>query len=65
MTIGASITEDQTLRPIFEGLLDDSPSGGTPLCRHVSEIIQEITPMAPMLRSAGKQAAIIIATDGE
>ena len=31
----------------------------------MSEIIQQITELAPMLRAKNKKAAIIIATDGE
>ena len=45
--------------------LDESPDGGTPLCRHVREIIQKILPMAPQLRASGQKVALIIATDGE
>ena len=44
---------------------ESSPDGGTPLCRHIREIIAQIQPMAPQLRAAGQKVALIIATDGE
>jgi hypothetical protein len=50
-----------TLNSVFEG----SPGGGTPLCRHISEVVAQITAIAPQLRSAGQKVAVIIATDGE
>lgn len=46
-------------------LFDDSPSGGTPLCRHIREIIAQIRLVEHQLRSSGQKACIIIATDGE
>jgi hypothetical protein len=65
LTIGESAESDSTLVPIFESLLEDVPSGGTPLCFHITELVKEITRIAPELRAAGKKAAIVIATDGE
>jgi hypothetical protein len=49
------------------GVLDDSgaPSAGTPLCRHIGEVIAQIRVLAPQLRASGQKAAVIIATDGE
>ncbi len=44
---------------------DESPSGGTPLCRHIREIISQIRALEPQLRASGQKACIIIATDGE
>lgn len=41
------------------------PSGGTPLCGHLSQIIAEITALAPQLRAEGKRVKVVIATDGE
>lgn len=46
-------------------LLADSPSGGTPLCRHIREVIEEIRAVEPQLRASGQKACVIIATDGE
>ena len=42
-----------------------SPSGGTPLCRHINEIAAQVRAMESQLRSNGHKAAIIICTDGE
>mmetsp|Transcript_4758 Transcript_4758/g.4898 ORF Transcript_4758/g.4898 Transcript_4758/m.4898 type:complete len:304 (+) Transcript_4758:111-1022(+) len=46
-------------------LLEQSPGGGTPLCRHIHEIITQITALAPQLRANGQRAGVVIATDGE
>jgi hypothetical protein len=51
--------------PILESILSESPGGGTPLCRHIRDVIEKVREIEPVLRSAGKRAAIIIATDGE
>eukprot|EP01035_Chromulina_nebulosa_P021818 gene21818-28236_t len=44
---------------------DRSPSGGTPLCRHISEIVQQIRAFESQLRANGQKACVIICTDGE
>ena len=44
---------------------NSSPSGGTPLCRHINEIAAQVRAMEPQLRANGHKAAIIICTDGE
>ena len=41
------------------------PSGGTPLCRHVNEVANQIRSMESSLRANGHKAAVIICTDGE
>ena len=38
---------------------------GTPLCRHIREIIEKIKSIEGSLRSKGQKACVIIATDGE
>ena len=45
--------------------LELPPSGGTPLCTHVRDFIDEVSRQAAALRSEGKRAKLIIATDGE
>ena len=45
--------------------LDRSPAGGTPLCRHINEIVAQIRTMEPHLRQTGEKVVVIIATDGE
>lgn len=49
----------------FLKALQDSPYGQTPLCKHISEVIAQITLVADELREAGQLACLIIASDGE
>jgi hypothetical protein len=59
-------TDGEDIR--FEALhaiLDGSPGGGTPLCRHIREVTEQIRLIAPGLRAAGQKACVMIATDGE
>jgi hypothetical protein len=49
----------------FMNLLSQSPSGGTPLCQHIREVVSQITTMASELRANNQKACVIIATDGE
>eukprot|EP00047_Mylnosiga_fluctuans_P020032 m.88246 g.88246 ORF g.88246 m.88246 type:complete len:337 (+) comp8358_c1_seq3:182-1192(+) len=44
---------------------DSSPTGGTPLCRHIREIIAEIVSIKDQLLATGQKAVLVIATDGE
>ena len=47
-------------------LLDSvTPGGGTPLCRHVDEVVAKIKMLEPELRANGQKAVLVIATDGE
>lgn len=50
---------------ILTSILDQPPGGGTPLCRHIREVIGQITAMAPALRAQAQKAVVVIATDGE
>jgi len=45
--------------------LNEMAGGGTPLCRHIREVIQSIQLIADELRHNGQKACLIIATDGE
>jgi hypothetical protein len=56
---------DSTRFSLLKTILDQSPSGGTPLCFHIREVIAEIRRMEPQLRATGQKACVIIATDGE
>ncbi len=49
----------------FMKQLENNNGGGTPLCRHINEIAEDIAFRAAQLRSTGQKACIIIATDGE
>jgi hypothetical protein len=44
---------------------DESPSGQTPLCWHIRDVIKNIEPIADKLRVAQQKVAICIASDGE
>jgi hypothetical protein len=55
------VTNLQRLHTAF----DESPSGQTPLCWHIKDVIKNIEPIADRLRLASQKIAIIIATDGE
>lgn len=49
----------------MSGILEDSPSGGTPLCRHIREVIAKVTTLRADLERNGQKAVLMIATDGE
>jgi hypothetical protein len=44
---------------------DDAPRGGTPLCKHIVEVVNEILPIAGTLRQNSQRVVVVIATDGE
>ncbi len=50
---------------ILMNALDGSPNGGTPLCRHIHEVTNEIRMMEQQLRANGQKVLVMIATDGE
>jgi hypothetical protein len=63
----ASSSQKQTekdYQPIL-AVLEDSPSGLTPLCRHIREITETITAYENVLRANRQKAMVIIITDGE
>ena len=60
-----AMASERTQVDRLERALDESPDGGTPLCRHVREVIAKITPMAATLRANGQKVALVICTDGE
>jgi len=49
----------------FKVKLKDAPFGQTPLCRHLTEVIAQITSVADELRQKGQLACLVIASDGE
>jgi hypothetical protein len=65
VTLGASYESDQAGAATLFSAFSQSAGGGTPLCYHINQIVQQITAVAPQLRAAGQKAAVIIATDGE
>jgi len=55
---------DSDLQVALSTITNAQPSGVTPLCRHIYEIQQQISTMAPQLQAEGRKIAVIIATDG-
>lgn len=66
ITIGKGVQCDESAEvSVLNAILDSSPNGGTPMCKHIREVIVTIRGMEPELRAKGQKACIIIATDGE
>ena len=63
--IGESDANEYDRLSTLMTILDQSPGGGTPLCRHIREVTDKIRSMEGQLRAAGQKACVIIATDGE
>lgn len=63
--IGYNDAEEAERLSTLLALLDSSPTYGTPLCRHIREVIAEIKAAEHQLRAKGQKACVIIATDGE
>ena len=51
----------ETLMKLFE----ESPGGGTPLCRQIKDVVAKIKKIEPELLKNGHKAVVVIATDGE
>lgn len=65
MRVGFNASESHDNAEVLRALFDQSPGGGTPLCRHIHEVIQSIQAVEGPLRASGQRACVIIATDGE
>ena len=63
--IGMNDSEEANRLTALNAILEGSPSGGTPLCRHIREVIVQIRAAEQELRANGQKACVIIATDGE
>ncbi|KAJ1422857.1 hypothetical protein B484DRAFT_452163 [Ochromonadaceae sp. CCMP2298] len=63
--IGYDYTKEGEAFSTLNRLLDGSPNGGTPLCKHITEVVQVLRKVEPVLRSKGQKATLVIATDGE
>lgn len=50
-----------TLQAVFK----EGPRGGTPLCRHIREVIARVQQMEQQLRTNRQLACVVIASDGE
>lgn len=67
LTLGKSSggADEQVAYQTMMAVLDEGPRGGTPLCRQITAIIEEVRAMERTLRARRQLACIIIATDGE
>jgi hypothetical protein len=65
IVVGIPDRADHDRNQTLMRLLDGSPGGGTPLCRHIREAIAEIQAQEGELRRRGQKALLVIATDGE
>lgn len=63
--IGSNPSTDGVAVSALTALFNESPGGGTPLCRHISEVIFQIQAMEQQLRANNQKACVVIATDGE
>lgn len=43
-------------------IMERAPGGGTPLCRHIREVVAKIREMEPQLRANCHKAVVVIAT---
>lgn len=62
--IGAGEDNGQSLG-VLNGLLSDSPGGGTPLCYHLNQIVALVQSMEHKLRGQRQEVSLTIFTDGE
>ena len=54
---GAS--KDESAVTQLRSLFDGSPNGGTPLCRHIREVVEKIRVVAPILRANQQRACVV------
>jgi hypothetical protein len=48
----------------LQTLFKKNPENGTPMCRHIKDVVEKIRLIEPQLRAQNKKACVIIATDG-
>jgi len=47
-----------------DAMLSSQPTGRTPLCEQIYQVVQAVTPQAANLRAAGHRVTVVIASDG-
>eukprot|EP01040_Poterioochromonas_malhamensis_P013673 gene13673-15070_t len=65
ITLGDGQSDPDAELERFLDLVNEPPSGKTPLCVHIREVVRQISSMADELRSKGQKACVVIASDGE
>eukprot|EP00600_Ochromonadales_sp_CCMP1393_P005096 CAMPEP_0174960040 /NCGR_PEP_ID=MMETSP0004_2-20121128/3495_1 /TAXON_ID=420556 /ORGANISM="Ochromonas sp., Strain CCMP1393" /LENGTH=400 /DNA_ID=CAMNT_0016208393 /DNA_START=728 /DNA_END=1933 /DNA_ORIENTATION=+ len=63
--VGMNDVDEESRFAMLMAILDNSPSGQTPLCRHIREVVTQIQGLEQELRASGRKACVIIASDGE
>ena len=54
--IGDGSDDDNVKFRILSSIFESSPGGGTPLCKHIQDVVAKIRPLEGALRSAGQKA---------
>jgi hypothetical protein len=57
--------ETENFSDFLRLLTSHTPSGGTPLCYQINQVVRQIAEISPELRANNQKACVIIATDGE
>ena len=65
IVVGKREDDSEAVDQICTLMNTTNPSGGTPLCKHVGEIIDQIKAVEPELLANGQKAAVVICTDGK
>lgn len=62
--VGLSDDQGESMRFLRE-VMAESPAGPTPLCMHITGVVQSILSIEKELRANQQKAVVVIATDGE
>jgi len=66
IVVGAGDGEnDVAAQGALERALASGPAGGTPLCASLAGVVTEVRASASALRSSGRTAVVVVASDGE
>ena len=65
LLVGANTADSEANLRRLLAALQLPPSGGTPLCYHIAEIVERVRSVEHVLRRLGQRAVVVIATDGE
>ena len=65
LLIGTEDDFEEENREKLASFFSNGPSGQTPLCRHIKDVVHKVKLIAPALESKGQKACVVIITDGE
>ena len=65
MVVGSANDDLEKLSAFMRTKPNGLMGGGTPLCRHIGDIIEKVERIAPELEKRGHKACLVIVTDGE